>query len=95
MSNEGGKTLAQVAQRGGGCPIPADIPGQAGCGSGHSDLVEGVPAHCRGLDWMSFGCPFQPKLFHDSVTSQRRGWRYRAGPSLPAHGPLSSATVLQ
>lgn len=27
---EGGKTLAQVTQSGGGCPIPWNIPGQVG-----------------------------------------------------------------
>jgi len=27
--------LAQVAQGGGGCPIPGDTPGQAGQGSEH------------------------------------------------------------
>ena len=45
--NEGGETLEQVAQRGGRCPIPGNIVGQVGRGS---DLVEDVPAHCRGLD---------------------------------------------
>jgi len=43
--NESGATLAQVAQRGGRCPIP----GQVGRGSEQPDLVEDVPAHCRGL----------------------------------------------
>ncbi len=28
--NKGGEALAQVAQRGGGCPIPGDSQGQAG-----------------------------------------------------------------
>ena len=50
--DEGGGTLAQVAQRGGGCPIPGNIPGQAGRGSEQPDRVEDVPAYCRsvGLD---------------------------------------------
>ena len=31
---QGGDALEQVAQGGCGCPIPGDIQGQAGCGSG-------------------------------------------------------------
>uniref|UniRef100_A0A8V0Y7Y2 Peptidase S1 domain-containing protein n=1 Tax=Gallus gallus TaxID=9031 RepID=A0A8V0Y7Y2_CHICK len=34
----------QVAQRGGGCPIPGDTQGQAGRGSKQPDLPVGVPA---------------------------------------------------
>jgi len=45
--NEGGETLAQVAQRGGRCPIPGNIQGQVGWGSEKPDRVEDVPAHCR------------------------------------------------
>jgi len=41
--------LAQVAQRGGICPIPANIQGHAGWGSEQPDLVEDVPAYCRGV----------------------------------------------
>ena len=37
----------QVAQRGGGCPIPGDTQGQAGRGSKQPDLPVGVPVHCR------------------------------------------------
>jgi len=33
--NKGSEALAQVAQRSGGCPILADIQGQAGQGSEH------------------------------------------------------------
>ncbi len=47
--NEGGRTLAQVAQRGGGCPIPGNIQGQVGRGSEQPDLVGDVPAPCRGV----------------------------------------------
>jgi len=47
--NEGGGTLAQVAQRGGQCPIPGNVQGQVGRGSEHPDPVEDVPAHCRGV----------------------------------------------
>jgi len=50
--DKGGETLAQVAQRGSGCPIPGNIQGQVGWGSEQPDLGEDVPAHCRrgGLD---------------------------------------------
>jgi len=40
--------LAQVTQRGGRCPITGSIQGQVGQGSEQPDLVEDVPAHCRG-----------------------------------------------
>ena len=36
--------LEQVARRGGGCPVPGDIQGQAGLGSLQSDLVVDVPS---------------------------------------------------
>jgi len=47
--HEGGETLAQVAQRGGGCPMPGNIQGQVRWGSEKPDLVEDVPGHCRGI----------------------------------------------
>jgi len=47
--DEGGETLEQVAQRGGGCPIPANIQGQAGRGSEQPGLGEDVHAYCRGV----------------------------------------------
>ncbi|KAK4825069.1 hypothetical protein QYF61_023073 [Mycteria americana] len=50
----GGETLAQVAPRGGRCPVPGNIPGQVGRGSEQPALVEDVPARGRGLDWMAF-----------------------------------------
>ena len=46
---EGGDALEQVAQGGCGCPIPAGIQGQAGCGSGQPGLVVGDPAYSRGV----------------------------------------------
>ena len=64
---EGGETLAQVAQRGGRCPVPGNIQGQVGQGSEQPDLVEDVPAHCRGVGLDGLSCPFQPKLFYDSM----------------------------
>ena len=60
--------LEQVAQPGCGCPIPADIQGQAGCGSGQPGLVVGDPARGRGLKLNDDCGPFQPRPFYDSMT---------------------------
>jgi len=38
-----------LAQRGGRCPIPGNIQGQAGRDPEQPDQVEDVPAHCRGV----------------------------------------------
>ena len=44
------EALAQVAQRGGGLPVPGDIQGQAGQSSEKPDGAGlCVPAHCRGV----------------------------------------------
>jgi len=47
--NGGGETLAQVAQRGSGGPVPGNVQGQVGWGSEQPGLVEDVPACCRGV----------------------------------------------
>ena len=47
---EGGEALAQVAQRSCGCPLPGSVQGQVGRGFEQPGLVEGVPAHGRGLE---------------------------------------------
>ena len=57
----------QVAQGGCGCPIPAGIQGQAGCGSGQPGLVVGDPAHSRGLELDEHCGPFQPRPFYESM----------------------------
>lgn len=44
--NKGGKTLAQIAQICGSCPIPKNIPGQVG----QPDLVNDVPAHFKAIE---------------------------------------------
>jgi len=49
LPHEGGETLAQVAQRSCGCPLPGSAQGQVGRSSEHSGLVEGVSAHGRGV----------------------------------------------
>jgi len=46
--NEGGETLEQISQRGRGGPIPGNIQGQVARGSEQPDVVEDVPAHCKG-----------------------------------------------
>lgn len=43
------KTLAQVAQIHGRCPIHGNIPGQDGQGSEQPDVAEDVPVHRRGV----------------------------------------------
>jgi len=50
-----------------GCPIPAGIQGQAGCGSGQPGLLVGDPAHSRGWELREHCGPFQPRPFCDSV----------------------------
>jgi len=59
--------LEQVAQGGCGCPIPAGIQGQAGCGSGQPGLLVGRPAHSRGLELDEHCGPLQPRPFCDSA----------------------------
>jgi len=46
---KGGEALAQVAEIGGGCPIPGDTQGQAGWGSEQHHLSVGVSFQCRGI----------------------------------------------
>ena len=45
-----GEILAQVAQRGCGCPLPGGVQGQAGWVCEQPGLVGGVPAYSRGLE---------------------------------------------
>ena len=47
---ESGDALEQVAQGGCGRPVAGGIQGQAGCGSGQPGLVDGDPAHSRGVE---------------------------------------------
>ena len=42
---KGGEALAQVAQRGGGCPVLGVIRSQVGWSSGHPDVALGVIIH--------------------------------------------------
>jgi len=49
LHSEGGEALAQVAQRICGCPFPGSVQGQVGWGFEQPGLLEGVPAHGRGV----------------------------------------------
>ena len=42
LCNESGEVLEQTAQRGGGCPVPRRVQGQAGWGPGQPGLVLNV-----------------------------------------------------
>jgi len=46
---EGGEALARVAHRSCGCPLPGSVQDQAGWGFEQPGLVEGVPAHGKGV----------------------------------------------
>jgi len=46
---EGGETLAQVAQRVCGCPLPGSVQDQVEWGIEQPGLMESVPAHGRGV----------------------------------------------
>ena len=56
LSGEGGEALAQAAQRSCGCPLPGSAQGQVGQGWEHPGLVEGGPAHGRGV---GMRCPLK------------------------------------
>jgi len=43
------RTLEHVAQRSCGSPLPGSVQGQVGWSSEQPGLVEGVPAHGRGV----------------------------------------------
>lgn len=47
--NESGESLEQVLQGSCECPRPGNVNCQVGWGSEQGDLVESVPAHCRGV----------------------------------------------
>jgi len=66
--NQGGETVAQVAQRGGGRLIPRDTQDQAGWGAEHPDPAAGVPVHCRGVGLC---------VFKGSLPTQAILWFYK------------------
>jgi len=51
--------LAQAAQRGGRCPIPANVPGQAGRGSEHPDPAGAAHGRGAALDDLYMSLPTQ------------------------------------
>jgi len=70
LPREGGETLAQVAQRSCGYPLPGSVQGQVGWGFEQPGLVEGVPAHGRGIGtrWSLRSVPTQTIFwFYDSM----------------------------
>jgi len=65
--NKGGETLEQVSQRSCGCLIPGSVQRQVEQGFEQPGLVEGVPAHGRGVGTRcSLKIP-SPKPFYDSL----------------------------
>ena len=44
-------------------PLPGSVQGQTGWGFEQPGLVEGIPAHGKGLDLDDLQGPFQPKPF--------------------------------
>ena len=73
--HESGETLEQIVQRSTGGLIPGNIQGQVGWNSDQPGLVEDIPAHCRGLGYMTSKSSFQPKAFYDSVILFYVGWK--------------------
>ena len=66
--SEDGEALEQVAQRGGGCPIPRDIQGQAGPGSELRGLAVGAPLFiAEELNQVTFRGSFKLKQFYGSI----------------------------
>lgn len=65
--NEDDETWEHIAQRGGLCPIPRNIQGQAGQGS---EQLTGLMTSLLvpwGLEQLNFNGPFHPKLVYDST----------------------------
>jgi len=63
--NKDGETLAQVAQRGGGCLIPGNTQDHTQGDSEQADVAEGVPVHSTELDYTTSEGSFQ--RFNDSI----------------------------
>ena len=68
--DKGSEALAQVVQRGGGCPIPGVTQGQAGCGSEHLMELQVSLFIAEELDQLAFKGPLQPKPFYDSMPNK-------------------------
>ena len=79
-----GEAVAQVAQTGGGCPIPGDIQGQAGWGSEHLMELQVSLFTAGQLDQMALKGPFRLKQFYDSMKAAQvsrapsmKSWHHR------------------
>ena len=83
FSKGDGEAPTQVAQRGGGYPIPGDTQGQAGRGSEHLMELWVSLFTARELDWMTFNSPFQLKRLCDFINLQTIG-----GPLPKLYHPL-------
>ena len=72
---EGGEALEQVVQRSCGCSIPGGVQGQVGQGSGHPDLVGGIPAYGRGYGtrW-SLRSTGEVQAGYQEEVLHREGW---------------------
>lgn len=78
----GGKTLAQLAQSGGGCPILGNIAGQVGQDCEQAGQVEDVLQMAAGaLKQMTFSKFLQPKVFPGSVECLCKGMSSARAPS--------------
>lgn len=66
--SEDGKTLEQLAQRGGRCHIPGSVQGQVGQDSEQCGPVEDACAHCKGIGLDYLQKPCQCKLACDSMS---------------------------
>jgi len=76
--HEDGETLAQAAQRGGQCPIPGAIPGQAGQDSEQPGLVEDAPARYGG-DWAGWALKVPSNPRHSRIQAALGGGGQQRG----------------
>ena len=82
-----GEALAQVAQRGGGCPTLGDTQGQAGWGSEHLTELWVFLFTAGGLDQMAFTSPIQLKSFHGLQHEDSDTKPYSQMHSIPTPSP--------
>jgi len=86
QQKKGSEALAQVVQRGGGCPATGEHQGQAGWGSEHLMELWVFPFSAGALDQMASKGSFPLKLFYDSVSGQL--WRGEVLRFLPSSAAL-------
>ncbi|KAJ7399448.1 hypothetical protein BTVI_114631 [Pitangus sulphuratus] len=88
QTTESGETLAQVAQRNCGYPIPGSVQGQTGWGFEQSGLMEGPLPVAVGLELHDLQTPYQLKAFYDS----RILWFPRHVPMMAKTGTVAIAS---